>query len=299
MFGYIKPFKPQLRVCEFDTYKAVYCGLCKQLSSSYGPFARFTLSYDFTFLALLDMALREDEHPTFSSERCPYNPLKKSMCCKSCDTLQFSASCAMLMVYYKVLDNISDEKFFKRVFYRMVLPIAKRARNKACKLGFFEADKYICAQMKNQAELEQNNCGSVDMAGEPTANCLSFLFEMLTENEGDRRILSRFGYLLGRLIYLMDALDDLEEDEKNGSYNPFLVRAGAGESITELKNEAVLSLNLTIGEIGKTFDLLKLFRYEGILENIVYMGLKSTTENVCEKRQEKTAEQHGEGEQQQ
>ena len=24
MFGYVKPFKPQMRVCEYETYKAVY-----------------------------------------------------------------------------------------------------------------------------------------------------------------------------------------------------------------------------------------------------------------------------------
>ena len=31
MFGYIKPFKPELKVREFDTYQAFYCGLCRQL----------------------------------------------------------------------------------------------------------------------------------------------------------------------------------------------------------------------------------------------------------------------------
>ena len=31
MFGYVKPCSAQLRVCEYETYKAVYCGLCKQL----------------------------------------------------------------------------------------------------------------------------------------------------------------------------------------------------------------------------------------------------------------------------
>ena len=44
MFGYIKPFKGMLRVCEYETYKAVYCGLCKQLGGEYGPFARLPLS---------------------------------------------------------------------------------------------------------------------------------------------------------------------------------------------------------------------------------------------------------------
>ena len=35
MFGYVKPFKPHMRICEFETYNAVYCGLCKKLGKKY------------------------------------------------------------------------------------------------------------------------------------------------------------------------------------------------------------------------------------------------------------------------
>ena len=56
MFGYVKPYKPELRVRELEEYKAVYCGLCRELGQSFGLFARFTLSYDFAFLAMLKTA---------------------------------------------------------------------------------------------------------------------------------------------------------------------------------------------------------------------------------------------------
>ena len=58
MFGYIKADKPEMKIKEFEIYKAVYCSLCKELGKSYGLLARLTLSYDFTFLALLNMALK-------------------------------------------------------------------------------------------------------------------------------------------------------------------------------------------------------------------------------------------------
>lgn len=283
MFGYIKPFKPQLLICEFDTYQAVYCGLCKQLSSSYGPFARLTLSYDFTFLALLDMALSEEEHPSFKRQNCLYNPLKKKFCCQSCGALQNSASAAMLMMYYKVLDNISDERLIQKIAYRLVLPVAARARKKACAAGFSQADSFIADQMKKQAELEHNNCDSADQASEPTAKSLSYLFALLSEDSEQKRVLTRLGYLLGRWVYLIDALDDIKEDKANNRYNPFLLRAQAGDSLKTLRENAILSCNLTIGEISKTFDLLKIYRYEGILENIINLGLKSSVEQTTEK----------------
>lgn len=277
MFGYVRPLKPMLRICEYDTYKAVYCGLCKQLSRSYGLFARWTLSYDFAFLALLDMALQE-EAPQFSKESCLYNPFKKRACCICAKSLERSAAAAMLMLYYKVLDNIADENIPKKWAYRMILPFVRRARRKARK-DYGALDDFIGAQMKDQAVLEQNNCGSVDRASEPSANCLAALFELLSENSGQRRALKRLGYLMGRWVYLMDALDDMEQDIENKRFNPFAACMD-GECPEGRRESAVLSLNLTVGEIVKTYGLLDLHRYGDILSNILDLGLKSTMNQI-------------------
>ena len=58
MFGYIRIAKPELKVKEYEMYKAIYCSLCRELGRSYGFLSRLTLSYDFTFLALLNMSLK-------------------------------------------------------------------------------------------------------------------------------------------------------------------------------------------------------------------------------------------------
>ena len=49
MFGYIKPLKAELKVKEWEVYQGIYCGLCKQLASRYGLFARMTLNYEFVW----------------------------------------------------------------------------------------------------------------------------------------------------------------------------------------------------------------------------------------------------------
>ena len=76
MFGYVKAYKPELRIKEFEFYKAVYCSLCRDLGKKYGLVSRFSLSYDFTFLALLQMSLVGGQVPT-ERKRCVCNPLKK------------------------------------------------------------------------------------------------------------------------------------------------------------------------------------------------------------------------------
>ena len=53
MFGYIKPSKGQLRICEYEAYQAVYCGMCHVLQREYGTVSRLFLNYDFVFLAML------------------------------------------------------------------------------------------------------------------------------------------------------------------------------------------------------------------------------------------------------
>ena len=57
MFGYIRPHTPELRVREYEYYKAVYCGLCRSMGKCTGQCSRMTLSYDFAFLSLVRMAL--------------------------------------------------------------------------------------------------------------------------------------------------------------------------------------------------------------------------------------------------
>ena len=56
MFGYVRPFKSELLVREYDQYKAAYCQLCRALREHYGRAASFTLSYDCTFYALLALS---------------------------------------------------------------------------------------------------------------------------------------------------------------------------------------------------------------------------------------------------
>ena len=46
MFGYVKPYVPELKVKENEFYRATYCGLCRALGRK-SRFLSFTLSYDF------------------------------------------------------------------------------------------------------------------------------------------------------------------------------------------------------------------------------------------------------------
>ena len=291
MFGYVKPFQNELKVKEYELYKAVYCGLCKELKRLYGPGASFILSYDLSFLALLQMGLQEDTALHFERERCLYNPCVKKGVCHSNEALSFAAGMACLTFYHKVKDNIADSPFPKKIGYWFLLPFASRLYKKAQKQHPKQAE-LIAGQMSRQRTLEQEGCPSVDEAAEPTAVCLSSMCAALAKDETEERILKRLGYFLGRWIYLCDALDDLEEDLKHGSYNPFLKRSDGScqgeEGLAALRQDALGTLNLTLAELVKSYDLLTVYRFKPILDNIIYLGLRGVqTRVITQKETEK------------
>lgn len=271
MFGYIRACKPEMRLKEFEMYKAVYCSLCKELGRLYGPLARMTLSYDFAFLAILNMSLSSDKC-SLTRKMCTCNPLKKCQYLSEKSGLEMPASAAMIMLYYKLLDNIDDEKGIKKVLYLALRGIYSKAHKKAAK-EYPDIENIFLDYIKEQKLLEAENCESADRAADPTAKALSKVFEFCSDDETEKRILSRMGYCIGRYIYLLDAACDLEEDVKKGNYNPLKTYA---EDKDYKKNVIVPQLYIAASETAKAFELLDVKKMKNILDNIIYLGLEET-----------------------
>ena len=282
MFGYIKPYQPELKMGEFEQYRGLYCSLCRRLGKRYGPTAQATLSYDMTFLVLLYLALSE-ECTGFHKGHCPYNPLKKRLCCGDSPQLDRCADASVLLVYYKTLDTVADSCGLKRLAARLALLPARRHHRRAAAYEP-ELDKAMAAYTAAQAALEKAHTASVDAAAEPTAVLLQTLCALASKDDAERRVLERFGYCLGRWIYLMDAADDVERDSRSGNYNP-LLETYRNEGITpellkQCRERVRLSLNASIAECQAAYELLELHRYDGILRNILEHGMATVQRSI-------------------
>lgn len=272
VFGYVRAAKPELKVKEYEAYKAIYCSLCRCLGKQYGILSRLTLSYDFTFLALLNMAL-SDSCDGFERKRCTFNPLKKCNYCTNEKALEMPAAAAMIMLYYKLKDNISDEKGIKKIGYLCLLPLFSSAHKKAAK-RYPQTEKTVSEYIERQAVLEAQCCPELDRVADPTAEALAEILQLCSENEVQKRVLKRLGYCIGRYIYILDAACDFEADVKSGAYNPFKYRASEnGEAVADM---AVPQLYFCANEAGKAFELLDIKKYKSILGNIIYLGLEDT-----------------------
>lgn len=271
MFGYVKAYKPELKIKHYEEYRGVYCSLCKTLRKRYGLVSALTLSYDFTFFAVMRLCTDENEL-CFEQKRCPFNPTKKCNFCKSKNSeLEYTADIAMITVYYKILDNIADGGIFKKLLMYLILPIFSLYHKKAKKFCP-KADTIVAKTMKRQSEIEMSGTGEVDLAADPTAWAMGELLSLGYSGKNER-LLKKMGYLIGRWVYIADAFDDMEKDKKSGNYNPLLICEKSAD-------DAEKTLNMTAAEITNTYELMDIKKFGNIIYNIVYDGLYMSMKTI-------------------
>ena len=285
MFGYVVPRKHELKIKEYNLYKTVYCSLCRALKKRCGRCSALFLNYDFVFLSILGLALSE-ETPKTVPGRCAANPLKKQVFYES-EVLDYCAHCLVISVYHKLSDDIKDEGFFKKGITLIARLVLSRPYKKA-KLAHNDVDAAITENIWRQRRLELAEESVADAACDPTARSLSSIFGNLADDEAEKRVLSRLGYLLGRFVYLADAGDDLRDDISKKRYNPFINRfAPAAIGDTDIQNcieEIKEQLMLTRGEIAACYNLLEPFRYRAICDNIIFFGLEDAAAAIGSNR---------------
>lgn len=257
-----------MKVKDFETYQAYYCGVCKQLQKSYGFVVRFLLNYDLVLLALMADSLTND-HAEIKKEGCFANPVYKKKIQHNTAGLALAADGLIMLSYHKACDNIVDEKFFKRLGYSFVKPFLafkyKRAQKRHPEIA-----NCLTEQMDNQFTLEQANCAEIDAACEPTAKMCEALFAAAGKTESEKKILARLGLFAGQIVYLLDAAEDFEQDTKNGSYNVFIKAGYTHEQTLQMAKQRC---NMAAGEIALCYNLLQIKQNKDILDNIYFLGL--------------------------
>ena len=285
MFGYLQVKKSELRVREWEAYKSVYCGLCRQLGKDYSVFTRLTLSYDVTFYTMLLMSLNRS-CKGFDKGRCRFNPLKKCRFARcEGDAYRKAAAFSVISSYYKLQDDLTDSGFFKHCAVRLVRPFFRHWKNKAVR-QYPELEPPVAQMMERQAKTEADAAAGLDAAAHPTALMLAEVLCTEAKDAAQRRIFYEFGYQLGRWIYLIDAADDLEKDIKHDNYNPF--KCVPADELQQCES-AVLSQSLA--RAYDAYQLMQLTDFKGIFDNMLLYGFPSKQNTVIYRLQEETNDQ--------
>ena len=262
MLGNVKPYMPMLSDEAKKRYNAVYCGLCKTLGKQNGIGTRFILDYDMAFVTMLYDSLN-NENFSVNQSVCFANPFKKKDIQNVSDGNLFAADVLVLLAYFKLIDNIHDEKILNRTACILLYPYLYLKYRNA-----YRRRPHLAALLKEQSDSQfkaEKEFTDTDNLARPTAIMVkSILQECAPE---DRKFIAgNMGFFLGRMIYLLDALTDRKEDEKEGKFNIFNIN---GTSQEDAKAECFMAL----GELAYWYSQLDMKENKEITDNIIYISL--------------------------
>jgi hypothetical protein len=261
MFGYITVDREELKIKDFNRYRAYYCGICQDLKESSGQLSRMTLTYDMTFLAILLTGLYEgrDRHELHA---CLAHPGQKHPCLRNRYTA-YAADMNVLLVYHNLMDDWEDER--KRSSYAAARLLRKAYLKTAAR--YPRQVKAIRRYLKDLHRAEEQRSEDIDLASGLTGRFMAEIFMM--EEDVWRDELRRLGFFLGKFIYLMDAWEDVPKDRESGSYNPFLPMAGR----EDFEETAAKILTMMAADAARAFEKLPILENVDILRNILYSGI--------------------------
>ncbi|MDI9337792.1 MAG: DUF5685 family protein [Alphaproteobacteria bacterium] len=211
----------------YAEYRLHYCGVCKSIGTLYNQECRWLLNRDIVFL--VDLIQKIDANNTlkqnesFLSQNCFVLPPSKQIP----KIFQFIAAMNLVLGYYKLLDNIHDEKGMRalgsKVLLKRLKPQFVEAEHNLVSLNF-NLD-FLKQALENQYLIEQKllfnledyaaNIGSI--TGFVAAHCFKLIDKPELSNLG-----KTLGNLFGNLVYIIDAVNDLESDFKKRRFNAIL-----------------------------------------------------------------------------
>ena len=269
MFGYVMPRMEDLSQEERERYHAAYCGVCRALGERCGQRCRVALIYDMTFLALLLGSLYElDERQ--GSRRCAPHPVRPHAYLGS-DCIDYAADMTVALVYHKCLDDWRDDRSGWARAYASLLGKAYRAvgerHPRAC-----AAIEEGLADIGRLEEAAAAAASAGDAAAAPPPDAAANRFGTLLgevfawRDDFWAASLRSLGAKLGKLVYVMDAALDMEDDRASGSYNPLVALDVQPQDVRE-------DLELLAADAAAAFERLPLERDARVLRSVLYAGV--------------------------
>ncbi|AGI47643.1 hypothetical protein TALC_00646 [Thermoplasmatales archaeon BRNA1] len=285
MFGYTIPYYQRMSATDLGDYQRFYCETCHQLKDGYGVASTAAVNYDMTFNLIVLEALRGDAmyfDCTPKGPACVFrNPRADS------DIFRSMAGYTMLLTKWELYDDMVDKPSVRTRFVDLTLSkaIAKAEER------FPEYDRTVGEGFARLRELEHKECSDAVFMGREFGR---YLAEPLGDiaGEDDSPDLRELFTALTSAVYVMDAVDDLEDDYTDGTFNPFLVSCDRFVNrkeymdanmyqIAETVKQSMASLQDSYARVRKSMKGLT-----GVTDNIVYFGVPDSARKAIAGRGE-------------
>ena len=283
MLGYVKIDKGELKVREYDAYTGYYCGVCKSIGKRYGQLPRMVLSYDAAFLGVLLGALSDaPDEPRW--EHCIAHHMQRKPIIRN-DAVDYAADVMLILAWYKLADDVNDDH---KLSAKLAMGAFGNVHRKL-KVAYPDLCSQIESLLQELTRLENEKCDSLDMVADSFAKIMEIIFKtgvtnLYGEDAPTAETAGRIGYHMGKWIYLVDAIDDIEENLESGTYNPLFYRfkydsnSENAQSFKErIKDSLSFNLFQYLAVISQLLEKMHFKKHEGIIDNIIYFGLNHQT----------------------
>ncbi|MBO4568874.1 MAG: hypothetical protein J5674_02710 [Candidatus Methanomethylophilaceae archaeon] len=277
MFGYTVPAYQRLSPLDLAKYRRYYCEGCHQLRDGFGLLGTATVNFDMTFNTILLAGV--------TGEALEFEGTKRRICVldspkADSDLMRKMAAYTLILTKWELFDDETDKPSMK---VKAISAALGKAMEKAVK-EFPEYDDMVGKGFQDLRRLELDGCKDArrmgttfgkgltgalkDFAGDHACEDLDILFEELSA-----------------AVYIMDALDDLDDDYMDGTYNPFLPDEGyvnARSFVNANLYRLSETVSATVGSLQSRYSKVrpKMSGNVSLCDNIVYYGIPESAKRV-------------------
>ncbi len=281
-------------------YRSQYCGLCKTISIRWGQVYRWFLSYDFGFMAFFLSCLSSEPFTT-DQKRCILHPIRKQKVKVTGKLEEEVLFAQFLMVEYRLNDMVLDERGWKRVFAKFARWWMKRKNRVVPE----ELRKIVSDGIGLIIHKEKEGCDDIDHMGITFGHLLQALFEEVAyrckitlSSQASMMIV-----LMGKWVYAIDALKDLEEDFRKDRYNPLkhryaeLFQSGLphNQVVKDIVSEEYWKIELLVSHLVCCWNTVRpeVLRYQEEWDNLFHLSIPSLSHSLISGRATQTPESGG------
>ncbi len=277
MFGYTVPAYQRLSPLDLSRYRRYYCEGCHQLRDGFGILGTATVNFDMTFNTILLAGVTGEALDFAGTERkiCVLDSPKADS-----DLMRKMAAYTLILTRWELFDDETDKPSLKT---KAVSAALGKAMDKAVK-AYPDYDEAVGKGFRELRRLELDGCKDArgmglafgkgltvalkDFAGDHSCEDLDVLFEELSA-----------------AVYIMDAIDDLDDDFMDGTYNPFLPDSGyvnarsfVGSNIYMLSE----TVSAAVGSLQARYSKVRpgMRGNVSLCDNIVYYGIPESAKRV-------------------
>ncbi|MDR3206185.1 MAG: DUF5685 family protein [Candidatus Methanoplasma sp.] len=279
MFGYVVPMYSRLSASDLSIYRRYYCEGCHQLKAGFGILSTAAVNYDMTFNAIVLNSASGGGSDVDRTKSSPLCVLKRPS--SGSEIMRRAAAYTVTLTKWELEDDRTDHRSLKSGLASLAL---SRAIMKA-EERYPEYDRAVGGGFKALRSMEEDGCSDAVLMGRTFGEAVAKPLASLAEGACGEHILGLMKEVAA-MVYVMDAVDDLDEDYMNDTFNPYLQDGAVFRNKAEYISRNIYGITSSMRDIMKEATrhyghVRKEMGAEvGVADNIMHYGIPDSAKKV-------------------